>query len=40
VRLNGYVHNILQKGAYTREELLVEVRDLVATSVARRRPRA
>jgi CheY-like chemotaxis protein len=40
VRLNGYVHNILQKGAYTREELLAEVRDLVTTSVARRRPRA
>ena len=37
-RLNGYVHNILQKGAYSREQLLAEVRELVATSVARRRP--
>jgi CheY-like chemotaxis protein len=39
-RLNGYVQRILQKGAYDREALLAEVRELVATSVARRRPRA
>jgi CheY-like chemotaxis protein len=38
-RLNGYVQKILQKGAHGREELLAEVRDLVAASVARRRPR-
>jgi CheY-like chemotaxis protein len=36
-RLNGYVERILQKGAYTRETLLHEVRELVAASVARRR---
>jgi CheY-like chemotaxis protein len=39
-RLNGYVHKILQKGAHGRAELLAEVRELVAASVARRRPRA
>jgi GAF domain-containing protein/CheY-like chemotaxis protein len=39
-QLNGYVHRILQKGAYGRDELLAEVRELVAASVARRRPRA
>ena len=38
-RLNGYVQRILQKGAHCRDELLAEVRDMVATSVARRRPR-
>jgi CheY-like chemotaxis protein len=38
-RLNGYVHKILQKGTHGRAELLAEVRELVATSVARRRPR-
>jgi hypothetical protein len=32
-RLNGYVEQILQKGAYSREELLREVRDLVAAHV-------
>ena len=37
-RLNGYVQRILQKGAYGRDELLAEVRALVAASVARRRP--
>jgi CheY-like chemotaxis protein len=36
-RLNGYVERILQKGAYTRDTLLTEVRDLVAACVARRR---
>jgi CheY-like chemotaxis protein len=36
-RLNGYVHAILQKGAYSRDELLAEVRELVGASVARRR---
>jgi len=39
-RLNGYVQRILQKGAYSREQLLAEVRELVASSVARRRPSA
>src|SRR5215510_13472675 len=34
-RLNGGVERILQKGAYTREALLREVRDLVAACVAR-----
>jgi CheY-like chemotaxis protein len=32
-RLNGAVERILQKGAYSREELLGEVRDLVATHI-------
>ena len=36
-RLNGYVHAILQKGAYSRDQLLAEVRELVAASVAGRR---
>ena len=36
-RLNGYVHAILQKGAYSRDQLLTEVRELVAASVAGRR---
>jgi hypothetical protein len=39
-RLNGYVENILQKGTYDRDHLLAEVRELVASSVARRRPPA
>jgi len=34
-RLNGGVERILQKGVYTREALLREVRDLVAACVAR-----
>jgi signal transduction histidine kinase/CheY-like chemotaxis protein len=39
-RLNGGVERILQKGASTREALLREVRDLVASCLARRgRPR-
>src|SRR5262249_42903274 len=38
-RLNGYVQRVLQKGAYGRESLLAEVRELVAASVARRRSR-
>ncbi len=38
--LNGYVQKILQKGAYSRERLLAEIRELVAESVARRGPRA
>jgi len=29
-RLNGYVEKVMQKGAYGREELLVQVRDLIA----------
>lgn len=32
-RLNGSVVQILQKGAYSRDELLVEVRDLVRTCI-------
>jgi CheY-like chemotaxis protein len=39
-RLNGYVEKILQKGAHDRDHLLAEVRELVAASVARRRPKA
>jgi CheY-like chemotaxis protein len=31
LRLNGYVEQILQKGMYSREALLAEVRQLVAT---------
>jgi PAS domain S-box-containing protein len=33
LRLNGYVAKILEKGTYSREELLREVRDLVAACV-------
>jgi hypothetical protein len=36
-RLNGSVVRILQKGAYDREELLAEVRTLLATSIGRLR---
>jgi signal transduction histidine kinase/DNA-binding response OmpR family regulator len=36
LRLNGYVEKILQKGAYSREALLTEVRDLVASCVAQK----
>jgi GAF domain-containing protein/CheY-like chemotaxis protein len=39
-RLNGHVEKVLQKGAYDRDQLLAEVRELVANSVARRRPPA
>lgn len=35
LRLNGYVEKILQKGAYSRDELLRKVRDLVAACVRR-----
>jgi len=38
-RLNGHVQRVLQKGAYGREQLLAEVRELVTASVTRRRPR-
>ncbi len=38
-RLNGHVQKILQKGTHGREQLLAEVRELVAASVARRRSR-
>ncbi|HET7854558.1 MAG TPA: response regulator [Candidatus Methylomirabilis sp.] len=37
-RLNGRVEQILQKGAYGREELLREIRDLVAACVRRQSP--
>ena len=36
-RLNGSVVRILQKGAYAQEELLAEVRTLVAASIGRRK---
>jgi GAF domain-containing protein/CheY-like chemotaxis protein len=39
-RLNGHVEKILQKGTYDRDRLLAEVRELVASSVARGRPPA
>jgi hypothetical protein len=35
-RLNGSVEKILQKGAYNREALLSELRDLVPAAVRRR----
>jgi CheY-like chemotaxis protein len=35
LRLNGYVEQILQKGMYSREALLAEVRQLVATRLRR-----
>ena len=35
LRLNGYVEKILQKGAYSREALLAEIRDLVTACIAR-----
>jgi CheY-like chemotaxis protein len=38
-RLNGSVVRILQKGAYAREDLLAEVRALLATSIGRRKER-
>jgi CheY-like chemotaxis protein len=39
-RLNGHVQKILQKGTSGRDELLAEVRELVAARVAGRRSRA
>jgi CheY-like chemotaxis protein len=36
LRLNGYVEQILQKGMYSREALLAEVRQLVATRLRRK----
>jgi signal transduction histidine kinase/DNA-binding response OmpR family regulator len=36
IRLNGYVESILQKGAYSREALLAEIRDLVASRITRK----
>ena len=36
-RLSGYVEKILEKGAYDRDALLREVRELVAAYAARRR---
>ena len=33
-RLNGFVEKVIQKGAYTRESLMAEVRNLVTTLVA------
>jgi hypothetical protein len=36
-RLNGYVQKILMKSAHGRDELLAEVRELVAASLARRK---
>jgi CheY-like chemotaxis protein len=40
LRLNGSVERILQKGAYCREELLQEVRDLVRSVSVRNQPAA
>jgi CheY-like chemotaxis protein len=40
LRLNGSVERILQKGAYRREELLQEVRDLVRSASVRNQPAA
>jgi CheY-like chemotaxis protein len=39
-RLTGRVERILQKGLHERDQLLAEVRDLVAAGVSRRRSRA
>jgi CheY-like chemotaxis protein len=39
-RLNGSVVRILQKGAYGREDLLAEVRALLAASIGRRKGRS
>jgi CheY-like chemotaxis protein len=39
LRLNGYVENILQKGAYSCEELLTQVRNLVTTYVRQETPK-
>ena len=39
-RLNGSVEKILQKGAYGREELIREVRDLVTASLRSKSPGA
>jgi len=36
-RLNGSVEKILQKGAYSREELIHKVRDLVTASISAKR---
>jgi CheY-like chemotaxis protein len=36
-RLNGCVEKVLQKGTYSRDGLLAEVRELVTASIARRR---
>jgi signal transduction histidine kinase/DNA-binding response OmpR family regulator len=36
LQLNGYVELVLQKGAYSREELLREIRDLTAACLNRR----
>ena len=38
-RLNGYVERILQKGAYSHEELLREIHNLVAAYVRSGHPR-
>jgi len=32
-RLNGYVEQVLQKGSYSRDQLLQEVRDLVVNCI-------
>lgn len=40
LRLNGSVERILQKGAYRREELLQEVRDLVRSASVSNQPAA
>jgi len=35
LRLNGYVRKIVQKGKYSKEELLREVRELVNAQIAK-----
>jgi CheY-like chemotaxis protein len=35
-RLDGYVHKILKKGIYSKEELLLEVRDLVKAAIRKK----
>ena len=36
LRLSGYVQKVVQKGGYDRESLLVELRDLLVATTARR----
>jgi CheY-like chemotaxis protein len=39
-QLNGYVENILEKGAYSFEELLSQVRQLVSTHISQETPKS
>ena len=38
LRLNGFVEKIFQKGSYTKEQLLAEVRDQVAAVIRHAMP--